>query len=290
MPTYKDINLLTQKSAMAGTEKLPVSDTEYITPDQIVEDLDLEVFGSVQVTKDYQWSEGYVSGAETVVSSSASRFCQPILFKAGEKITYKTGADYTRAVVKVADATPIAVGSSGFVQAVLINAPTPNVQHEYVFTEDTYVVISIYWASYTLITEQYNSESINNRIASIDAEVSPLSFSKTYASGSYPTTDTSIGFGANAGQKLILTCTSTGSLGYGWFITGKKPNGAIETILSRYSAATNYELSITDNYEELFFRMASGNTGDATVNIALYNWRSYVSDTLGDIATILASI
>ena len=35
MPTYKDINLLTQKSSVAGTEKLPVSDTEYITPDQI---------------------------------------------------------------------------------------------------------------------------------------------------------------------------------------------------------------------------------------------------------------
>lgn len=33
--TYKDIDLLTQKSAVAGTEKLPVSDTEYITPDQI---------------------------------------------------------------------------------------------------------------------------------------------------------------------------------------------------------------------------------------------------------------
>ena len=35
MPTYKDINLLTQKSSVAGTEKLPVSDTEYITPSQI---------------------------------------------------------------------------------------------------------------------------------------------------------------------------------------------------------------------------------------------------------------
>lgn len=33
--TYKDIDLLTQKSAVVGTEKLPVSDTEYITPDQI---------------------------------------------------------------------------------------------------------------------------------------------------------------------------------------------------------------------------------------------------------------
>lgn len=31
----KDIDLLTQKSSVAGTEKLPVSDTEYITPNQI---------------------------------------------------------------------------------------------------------------------------------------------------------------------------------------------------------------------------------------------------------------
>lgn len=33
--THKDINLLTQKASVAGTEKIPVSDTEYITPEQI---------------------------------------------------------------------------------------------------------------------------------------------------------------------------------------------------------------------------------------------------------------
>lgn len=33
--TYKDIDLLTQKSAVVGTEKIPVSDTEYITVSQI---------------------------------------------------------------------------------------------------------------------------------------------------------------------------------------------------------------------------------------------------------------
>ena len=32
---YKDIDLLSQKSTPAGTEKLPVSDTQYITPNQI---------------------------------------------------------------------------------------------------------------------------------------------------------------------------------------------------------------------------------------------------------------
>lgn len=31
----KDISLLTQKSSLAGTEKIVVSDTQYITPAQI---------------------------------------------------------------------------------------------------------------------------------------------------------------------------------------------------------------------------------------------------------------
>lgn len=33
--SYKDINQLTQKSSVAGTEKIEISDTEYITPNQI---------------------------------------------------------------------------------------------------------------------------------------------------------------------------------------------------------------------------------------------------------------
>lgn len=33
--TYKDIDQLTQKASPTGTEKIPVSDTEYITPQQI---------------------------------------------------------------------------------------------------------------------------------------------------------------------------------------------------------------------------------------------------------------
>ena len=32
---FKDISLLTQKSSVAGTEKIPVSDTEYLTASQI---------------------------------------------------------------------------------------------------------------------------------------------------------------------------------------------------------------------------------------------------------------
>ena len=33
--TYKDIDQLSQKSSIAGTEKIPVSDTQYLTPAQI---------------------------------------------------------------------------------------------------------------------------------------------------------------------------------------------------------------------------------------------------------------
>lgn len=33
--TYKDIDQLSQKSTVAGTEKIPVSDTQYLTPNQI---------------------------------------------------------------------------------------------------------------------------------------------------------------------------------------------------------------------------------------------------------------
>lgn len=32
---FKDIDTLSQKATMAGTEKIEVSDTEYITPNQI---------------------------------------------------------------------------------------------------------------------------------------------------------------------------------------------------------------------------------------------------------------
>ena len=39
--TYKDIDLLTQKVSVVGTEKLPVSATEYITPAQIAATVDL---------------------------------------------------------------------------------------------------------------------------------------------------------------------------------------------------------------------------------------------------------
>lgn len=52
MATFKDINQLSQKSAVAGTEKLPVSDTEYITPAQIV-----TLYSGNTATVDFDWND-----------------------------------------------------------------------------------------------------------------------------------------------------------------------------------------------------------------------------------------
>lgn len=71
--TYKDIDQLTQKSAVAGTEKLPVSDTQYITPDQIVGDFyEVESLDSLTVTKNVinpngTWASASQTQSQTVM-------------------------------------------------------------------------------------------------------------------------------------------------------------------------------------------------------------------------------
>lgn len=40
--TYKDVSLLTQKASVAGTEKIPVSETNYITPKQIADSVPVD--------------------------------------------------------------------------------------------------------------------------------------------------------------------------------------------------------------------------------------------------------
>jgi hypothetical protein len=56
MATFKDIDLLSQKSTLAGTEKLPVSDTEYTTPNQIA-----------QIAKDY--TDTVCGNIETILAA-----------------------------------------------------------------------------------------------------------------------------------------------------------------------------------------------------------------------------
>lgn len=114
--TYKDIDTLSQKETMAGTEKMPVSDTEYITPNQIVapaktilddivvpQDLSGLTEYNYQVSSSGNWVY-YSSGPDTsillpitpgatyrvmgnslfaIVADSAPRQAQPVNFATG---------------------------------------------------------------------------------------------------------------------------------------------------------------------------------------------------------------
>ncbi|MBR3467094.1 MAG: hypothetical protein IKH15_07755 [Bacteroidales bacterium] len=51
--TYKDIDQLTQKPRVSGTEKIPVSDTQYITSNQIA-GLKIHVSSSEPTSSDGQ--------------------------------------------------------------------------------------------------------------------------------------------------------------------------------------------------------------------------------------------
>lgn len=56
--TYKDIDTLSQKSSVAGTEKISVSDTQYITPSQIVSGLQKSITVSTSTPSSSQGSDG----------------------------------------------------------------------------------------------------------------------------------------------------------------------------------------------------------------------------------------
>lgn len=97
----------------------------------------------IEVDKNIIWSPGYVKGSTGVVTASTTAsFSQPVLLKAGEKLSYKTTDVFGKAVVKVADDTAVAVGDT-LSGDVLINYQSANTTVEYTATEDTYIVISI---------------------------------------------------------------------------------------------------------------------------------------------------
>lgn len=56
--SYKDIGTLSQKATMTGTEKIDVSDTEYITPNQIRDGLQKTITVSSSEPTSAQGSNG----------------------------------------------------------------------------------------------------------------------------------------------------------------------------------------------------------------------------------------
>ena len=101
------------------------------------------------ITKEVVFADGYVSADGVITSSTLSQFSQPIMLRAGEKISYKCEGGYQNAVVKVKTNDTVTVGDQlDYIN--LITYPTPGREVDYIAFEDSYVIISIYKADYSL--------------------------------------------------------------------------------------------------------------------------------------------
>lgn len=143
--------------------------------DQLDTNFTLDLYGNAKVHKSYVWSDGYVTSPSRIVSSTTSQFCQPIRFKAGEKLTYKTGTGYDYGVVEVEDNTPLSVGDSGFVKRIIIAANVADRDYTYTFEEDKWVVITVQKASYTLSVEVFKENSVDEKLDNILVEQGNIS-------------------------------------------------------------------------------------------------------------------
>ena len=112
--SYKDINLLTQKSQVAGTEKLPVSDTQYITPNQIA-----GLVGSNFVDKT---SDETVGGDKTFSDNVGVVDADHIVYSGGGG-----GGGFTRGYATASgDVATLQFSVSGEPKAFIITAHAPN--------------------------------------------------------------------------------------------------------------------------------------------------------------------
>ena len=137
--------------------------------DDEITELRLDVFGQVEIEKNYNWSDGYLGSGWEIKSSTTSQFSQPVFCKAGEVLKYKTGNNYSYAVAKVHDDTPISVGSYDFVESILITA-SANTEYTYTFEEDMYIVISVQKSNYTVSVNKYKDNSIDKRLTTVELE------------------------------------------------------------------------------------------------------------------------
>lgn len=100
--TYKDIDDLSQKSSVAGTEKIPVSDTEYITPSQITGDFVSKDGGTMSADAELEFvdSDGYyvtnISPAEIQLNDDDQGLYIDIDVREPGLIIGTTGDTYTK--------------------------------------------------------------------------------------------------------------------------------------------------------------------------------------------------
>lgn len=172
--TYKDIDLLTQKSSVAGTEKLPVSDTEYISPDQIVEPIKRDVNRLVKsfgLTDSASATSRFITSND-VWSGSNTPYCRFFSLTPGKKYIIAYGTDTYVAVLKDTSHT---VGetpnwATGFSSKILVSADT---EYEFVAPVDGLYLYAL--TSYDGESRQFkyltevSGEFVSNKITSLSS-------------------------------------------------------------------------------------------------------------------------
>ena len=104
--TYKDIDTLSQKSTVAGTEKLPVSDTQYITPAQIATSKQVHLADESDMPASPDASTLYLidEEAELFVSTSLQSLTSSQKTQARSNISAAATSDIPTTVASMADA------------------------------------------------------------------------------------------------------------------------------------------------------------------------------------------
>lgn len=297
MPTYKDINLLSQKSAVAGTEKLPVSDTEYITPDQIVESLDTQINGG-NVAFSPTWSiEGkYIGNSGTLVSLNGWSISAPFVLKRGETITIHTQGSgcciIARTDMSGSSYTPLVLAPSG---------TTGNNPYSYLAEKDTIIAL----CGKTGLNDVYCTlgvYSITSHIEDVEEQADEINsrvLNNRFIGEDNDYVSTGI-YGVIPGKKYRIYLKNPN-----WDMTGVTVTGAYRfQIRSMYNEqGTNlvnvaigstvqayYDITIPSSCDYITI---GGRATKGTVVYFLVNFEDEISTIeaeIGDIATILASI
>lgn len=105
--TYKDIDQLSQKSAVAGTEKIPVSDTQYLTPAQIATSKQVHLTDESDMPASPDASTLYLidDDAEVFVSTSQQSLTSAQQAQARTNIGAAATSDIPTTVASMTDAS-----------------------------------------------------------------------------------------------------------------------------------------------------------------------------------------
>lgn len=146
----------------------------YATKDEL-DQLSQEVTGNI--VKDITWSYGYIQAATGLIrTSSLSKFSQPILLKAGEKVTIGT-QNSNIGIICSTNADSVAVGDT----VTVIKATSSSDQfetYEYTAEADIKIVVCVLWSNYNLsfydtdsLTEKIGNAATKQELDSLDQEL-----------------------------------------------------------------------------------------------------------------------